>query len=77
LDRLINGGFGPHINQKGKNMQQNFEDMQPHGLFATPESKEAMHQYLAQFSGTEALIAQTCAMMMYNYIVTNYNLVKK
>jgi len=57
--------------------KQNFENMKPHGLFKTPESKKAMHDYLASFSGNEAVIATTCAMMMYNYIVTNYNLVKK
>ena len=58
-------------------MEQKFEDAKPLNLFATPESKDALHQYLAQFSGSEAVIAQTCAMMMYNYIVTNYHLVKK
>lgn len=58
-------------------MKQHFEDFQPHDMFSTPESMKALQEYLAKFSGSEAVIAQTCAMLMYNYIVTNYNLVRK
>ena len=54
-----------------------FVEMQPNEMFATPESKEALRDYLMKFRGPEALIAQTCAFMMYNYLVTNYNLTKK
>ena len=45
-------------------------------MFATPESTKALGEYLEKFTGSEAVIAQTCAMIMYNYIVANYNLVK-
>jgi hypothetical protein len=54
-----------------------FVEMKPNEMFATPESKEALRDYLSQFSGSEAVIAQTCAFMMYNYLVTNYTLTKK
>ena len=58
-------------------MKQHFEDFQTNDMFSTPESMKALHEYLAKFSGSEAVIAQTCAMLMYNYIVTNYHLTKK
>lgn len=54
-----------------------FLDFEPNEMFATPESKEALGEYLSQFRGSEAVIAQTCAFMMYNYLVTNYDLTKK
>ena len=60
-----------------QNTKQNFVDMKPLNLFATPNSLDELHRYLEQFNGSEAMIAQTSAMMMYNYIVTNYNLSEK
>jgi hypothetical protein len=58
-------------------MKQHFEDFKTNNMFATPESTKALGEYLEKFTGSEAVIAQTCAMIMYNYIVANYNLVKK
>ena len=58
-------------------MKQHFEDFQTNDMFSTPESMKALRNYLEKFSGPEAVIAQTCAMLMYNYIVANYNLIKK
>ena len=40
--------------------------LQPVGLFATPDSLEAMHDYIAQFSGAERVACMTCAYMMWN-----------
>ena len=54
-----------------------FDDMKPESMFATPESKKALQDYLLAFSGSERTIALTSAMMMYNYIVTNYNVTPK
>ena len=42
-------------------------------LFATPKSIEEMQDYLAKFNGSEAVIANTCAFMMYNLMVTLIN----
>ena len=58
-------------------MEPKYEDMKAHDLFATPSNISALHDYLGSFSGSEAVIATTCAMMMYNYLVTNYHLTKK
>jgi hypothetical protein len=40
--------------------------LKPCELFATPESPQAMNDYLAKFSGSEAVAANTCAYMMWN-----------
>ena len=36
------------------------------GFVATPDSMEELQEYLSQFSGPEAAIAQTCAWMAWN-----------
>jgi len=54
-----------------------FLDFEPNEMFGTPESKEELRDYLSKFTGSEAVIAQTCAFKMYNYIVANYHLTKK
>ena len=41
--------------------------------FATPESMEDMEAYLKKFSGSEAVVAHTCAFMMYNMMAEFYN----
>lgn len=38
----------------------------PCNMFATPDSMEALQEYLSRFSGSEAMVAQTCAMMAWN-----------
>ena len=43
------------------------------GIYATPESMEDMEAYLKQFSGSEAIVANTCAFMMYNLMAEFYN----
>ena len=40
--------------------------LMPCGLYATPDSMEAMTDYLKNFSGSEAVAANTCAYMMWN-----------
>ena len=40
--------------------------LQPCELIATPESMEDLQKYLARFSGSEAVVAQTCAFMAWN-----------
>lgn len=40
--------------------------LKPCELFATPDSIEAMTDYLEKFSGSEAVAANTCAYMMWN-----------
>ena len=72
-----NGGESPHHLTRSKQMKQHFEDFQTNDMFSTPESMKALRDYLEKFSGPEAVIAQTCAMLMYNYIVANYHLTKK
>ena len=74
----------PHLNvghtklvQLGKKGNTMFDDMKPESMFATPESKNALQDYLLAFSGSERTIALTSAMMMYNYIVTNYEVTPK
>jgi hypothetical protein len=57
--------------------KQHFEDFETNDMFSTPESMKALREYLEKFNGPEAVIAQTCAMLMYNYIVANYHLTKK
>ena len=46
-------------------------------MFATPDSLDAMFDYLSGFNGNEGIIALTCAMMMHNYLVANYDLIEK
>lgn len=43
------------------------------GIYATPESMEDMQAYLKKFSGSEAVVANTCAFMMYNMMAEFYN----
>ena len=40
--------------------------LMPCGLYATPDSMEEMAEYLKNFSGSEAVAANTCAYMMWN-----------
>ena len=40
--------------------------LQPVGLFHTPESVDELQDYLAQYTGTDAVIAQTAAFMAWN-----------
>tara|TARA_R110002074_G_scaffold96979_1_gene210556 strand:- start:46 stop:219 length:174 start_codon:yes stop_codon:yes gene_type:complete len=40
--------------------------LQPCELIATPKSMEDLQEYLARFSGSEAIVAQTCAFMAWN-----------
>ena len=43
------------------------------GIYATPESMEDMEAYLKKFSGSDAVIANTCAFMMYNMMAEFFN----
>ena len=36
------------------------------GLFATPESMDSFQDYLGKFTGSEAVVANTCAFMAWN-----------
>jgi len=36
------------------------------GLFHTPSSTEELQGYLGRFSGAEAIVANTCALMAWN-----------
>ena len=38
----------------------------PVGLVATPDDLESLQDYLANFNGNDAVIAQTCAWMAWN-----------
>ena len=38
----------------------------PCNMFATPDSVENLQEYLSRFNGSEAMVAQTCAMMAWN-----------
>jgi len=38
----------------------------PCNMFATPDSVENLQEYLSRFSGSEAAVATTCAMMAWN-----------
>lgn len=40
--------------------------LEPVGLFATPDSVEDLENYLALFNGSEASVARTCAYMAWN-----------
>ena len=40
--------------------------LQPVGLFHTPNSVEELQDHLAQYTGTDAVIAQTAAFMAWN-----------
>ena len=40
--------------------------IKPVGLFATPDSMEAFQKYLALFTGSEGIAAQTAAWMAWN-----------
>lgn len=40
--------------------------LQPVGLFHTPNSVEELQAHLAQYTGTDAVIAQTAAFMAWN-----------
>ena len=36
------------------------------GMFATPEDKDALQRYIQLFSGSEQVVASTCAFMAWN-----------
>ena len=36
------------------------------GFFSTPEDMESFQKYLSNFSGSEAVVANTCAFMAWN-----------
>ena len=40
--------------------------LQPVGLFHTPDSVDELQDYLAQFTGTDAVLANTAAFMAWN-----------
>jgi hypothetical protein len=40
--------------------------LQPVGLFHTPESVDELQDYLAQFTGADAILANTAAFMAWN-----------
>jgi hypothetical protein len=40
--------------------------LQPVGLFHTPESVDELQDYLAQFTGADAILANTAAFMTWN-----------
>ena len=40
--------------------------LRPVGLFHTPESVDELQDYLAQFTGPDAMVAQTAAWMTWN-----------
>ena len=40
--------------------------LQPVGLFHTPESVDELQDYLAQFTGADAVLANTAAFMAWN-----------
>ena len=40
--------------------------LQPVGIFHTPESVDELQDYLAQFTGTDAVLANTAAFMAWN-----------
>ena len=40
--------------------------LQPVGLFHTPESVDELQDYLAQFTGADAVLAKTAAFMAWN-----------
>ena len=40
--------------------------LQPVGLFATPDSVKDLEDYLSLFNGSEASVARTCAYMAWN-----------
>jgi len=41
-------------------------EIEPVGLFATPDDMKALQDYLALFHGNEAVVANTCAFMAWN-----------
>ena len=41
-------------------------EIEPVGLFATPDDMKALQDYLALFHGSEAIVANTCAWMAWN-----------
>jgi len=49
-------------------------ELKPVTLFATPDSLEDLQGWIADASD---VMVTTAAMMMYNYLVTNYNFTKK
>lgn len=41
-------------------------NIKPIGLFHTPDTVQDLQDYLAQFTGSDAAVAQTCAWMAWN-----------
>ena len=41
-------------------------NIKPVGIFHTPDTMKELQDYLAQFTGSDALVAQTCAWMAWN-----------
>ena len=52
-------------------------NLQVNDMFSTPESSKALHEYLGKFHGNEGVIAITCATLMYNYLVSKYDMYQK